>query len=117
METTTGRRAERKAQAFLELQGLVTVTNNYHCAMGEIDIIMLHNNTLVFVEVRLRRPSRFGGAEHSITRAKQQKIRRTAEHFRKKYPDFASQPCRFDIVAFNDKNPESTKPNWLSQAF
>jgi len=51
VETTAGRRAERKAQAFLELQGLVTVTNNYHCAMGEIDIIMLHNNTLVFVEV------------------------------------------------------------------
>ena len=58
-----GQQAETLALSWLQQRGLVCVTRNYRCRMGEIDLIMHDGTTLVFVEVRQRRSARFGGAE------------------------------------------------------
>ena len=80
-ENNTGLDAERLAATFLANHGLKMVVQNYHCRFGEIDLIMTDASTLVFVEVRLRSSSQFGGAAASITLQKQQKLILTAQYY------------------------------------
>ncbi|WP_107850919.1 YraN family protein [Oceanimonas marisflavi] len=104
---------ERRAEDYLQAQGLQPVTRNYQCKLGEIDLIMRQGNTLVFVEVRFRQRSQFGGAAVSVTRAKQAKLRRTALcYLHMKGLNEAHQSCRFDLVAC-----DGDQINWIQNAF
>ena len=62
--------AEKAASDYLERAGLRIVARNWHCRYGELDIVARDGGTLVFVEVRQRRASGFGGAAASIDAAK-----------------------------------------------
>ena len=73
-----GARAEALAAAFLANQGLAIVERNFLRRHGEVDLIARDGETLVFVEVRLRRRADFGGAAGCITAAKQARIARAA---------------------------------------
>jgi putative endonuclease len=98
-KASLGRLAEDRALVFLQQQGLVCVTRNYACRYGEIDLVMSDGPLLVFVEVRMRKNSNFGGAAASVNAAKQQRLWRTAEHYLMRY---RTQPaCRFDLVAID----------------
>ena len=83
----SGEDAERIAENFLIAKGLKLVARNYRCRFGEIDLIMQERETLVFVEVRLRRHSHgagdnnFGGAAASITGNKRARIIAAAQHY------------------------------------
>ncbi len=83
---------------------------------GEIDLIMGDNQTLVFVEVRYRHNQQFGGALESITPAKQQKIRLSAEDFMQNHPHLDHPYSRFDVVtiAGSAATPEL---DWIKDAF
>lgn len=109
---TSGVAAEQAACQFLQQQGLNLVARNYRCRQGELDLIMLDKQTLVFVEVRLRSHSTFGGAVASVTAAKQRKLIQAARHFLSQYAE--SRPCRFDILAFEPSQPT---PIWIRHAF
>ncbi len=105
-----GKEAENHAASFLQSQGLRLVARNYRCRMGEIDLIMEHGSTLVFVEVRMRRSENFGGAAASITGHKQRKLIHAAQHFLQQQ---TKQPsCRFDAVLMN-----GNKIEWIKDAF
>jgi putative endonuclease len=72
--------------------------------------------TVVFVEVRLRRSLRFGGAAASVDRRKQARIAATAAHYLQRHRELARLPCRFDVVTFT--GPDATvAPCWLKGAF
>ena len=66
------RRARRGARRAIPraARGLTIVARNFRTRRGEIDLIARDGDTLVFVEVRLRRARDFGGAAASITAAK-----------------------------------------------
>ena len=104
---------EQRAEKFLCKQGLIFCSRNYHCKMGEIDLIMRDKQTFVFVEVRYRASMAFGGALASVHAQKQAKIRQAAQHFfvHQKL-NIHQQFCRFDIVAF-----ENHQPHWIQSAF
>jgi len=112
----TGDSAERIAESFLQGHGLTLVTRNYRCRFGEIDLIMRQRDTLVFIEVRLRRSHKgndFGGPAASITATKQSRIIAAAQHYLagiKQLP-----PCRFDAVLLNGLNVKDVE--WLPNAF
>ena len=109
---TQGVKAEKQALLFLEQQGLTLVCQNYYCRLGEIDLIMIDDDTLVFIEVRYRKNSQFGGALASITPTKQKKIIKTARYYLAQCDD---EPyCRFDAVAIESS---FTQPMWLKDAF
>ena len=110
--STQGVQSETQALRYLEAQGLKLVCQNYLCKMGEIDLIMLDDDTLVFIEVRFRKNNDFGGGLGSITSAKQKKIIKTARHYLFQLND---EPyCRFDAIALdNTTNP----PQWIKGAF
>lgn len=110
-DTTTarGREAEERAARHLERHGLRVVARNFRVRGGEIDLICRDGRVLVFVEVRQRSRSDYGGAGASITTSKQRRIVLAARHY------LAGQPecdCRFDCVLI-----EGERLEWLKDAF
>ncbi|MGL5285597.1 YraN family protein [Aeromonas sp. RU39B] len=108
-----GRHFELIAEKRLQAAGLQPLWRNYRCRGGEIDLIMRHDQTLVFVEVRHRADRGHGGAAASITRSKQQKVQLAARHYLQQHGlNEAQQACRFDVVVFEGELPE-----WIQNAF
>lgn len=106
-----GLAAEQLAETYLLKQGLSLKEKNYHCRYGEIDLIMQSDDTLVFVEVRLRKNKLFGSAIDSITAQKQQKLLRTAQHFLQQHGE---QACRFDVIALSSLSISEVE--WIQNA-
>lgn len=97
--TQKGKEAEQLALHYLVQQRLRLVETNYSTRMGEIDLIMWQQNTLVFVEVRQRNNLNFGGAAASVGLVKQERLWKTAQIYLQRY---TSPPaCRFDLLAIN----------------
>jgi len=94
-----GEEVEAVALEFLLTRGFRLLEKNYRCRYGEIDLVMMDKQDLVFVEVRYRKNDLFGGAAQSIDRKKQQKLRRTAEKFLQQHHSMTFEGCRFDVVA------------------
>jgi putative endonuclease len=107
-----GDAAEEQARRYLEARGLRTVARNIHSRFGELDLIMQEQQTLVFVEVRYRRSSRFGGAVASVDVRKQQRLIATAHGYLQQHPH--DGPCRFDVVGIGGDTDEI---EWLKNAF
>lgn len=116
------------AQQHLINQGLAIITTNYVAhRIGEIDIIAKDKDTLVFVEVKARKRSKFGSSIESVTPSKQRKIINTASHFLQHHPQYASMDCRFDVIGFDVKHQISEshqtnhenypKIHWIKNAF
>lgn len=110
---TPGAQAEQLAAQFLLQRGLSLLHRNYRCRYGEIDLIMRDAGILVFVEVRLRSRSDFGGAAASIDSTKQARLFRTAQHY------LTSQrhipPCRFDALLMH--SVDGADIEWVKNAF
>jgi putative endonuclease len=104
-----GAAAEDLAARHLAERGLHLVGRNFRVRGGEIDLICRDGATVVFVEVRLRRRSDYGGAAASITATKQAKIVMAARHWLARHGE---SPCRFDCVLLDGDNIE-----WLRDAF
>lgn len=111
-----GQWAENLAHTFLCEQGLQSITRNYRCKMGEIDLIMQQQQVIVFVEVRYRRYQRYGGSLESIDFRKQQKILQTADFYLQTHQWAQQHPCRFDAVLISGllENPQL---DWIAGAF
>ena len=91
-----GKWGERLVADFLRREGWHIRETNYHCRMGEIDLIAENHKFLAFVEVKLRKSARFGRAGEAVTVSKQQKLRATAELYLAEHPT-KLQP-RFDVA-------------------
>ena len=111
-----GAQLEGVAKEFLEKEGLTLVSHNFRCRLGEIDLIMRDDDTLVFVEVRARGSTRFGTPAETVTQAKQTRLIRAAQMFLRTHPEFADWPCRFDVLALAT-NPQSARAQWIRNAF
>ena len=107
---------EQLAEAHLRDRGLELLERNFHCRLGEIDLIMRDGDVTVFIEVRYRSDRRFGSAFETVDHRKQLKIRRAAGIFLSRRPGWASQPCRFDIVGI-EGSPRQPSIHWLQAAF
>ena len=108
---------EQLAADYLTTQGLTLLDTKFHCRLGEIDLVMKDQSTIVFIEVKYRKNSLFGGAISAVSPKKQQKIIKTALFYLqhrglKEY----NTPCRFDVVAIlgNFNYPDIS---WLKNAF
>ncbi|HEY9099747.1 MAG TPA: YraN family protein [Thiobacillus sp.] len=111
LKNLLGQSAEKRAERFLTSHGLTLVARNWHCRFGEIDLIMQDGPTTVFVEVRLRNRSDFGGAAASVTPVKQKKLLAAARQYLATLRTLP--PCRFDVVALTGEAP----PDWIKNAF
>ena len=107
-----GRAAEALAELHLRDRGLAIVERNVRSRHGEIDLVARDGATLVFVEVRLRRPGRHGGAADSITAAKRGRMIAAARDYLGRLPRLP--PCRFDVVLLDGLDP--ARIEWLRDA-
>ncbi|MFB0981866.1 MAG: YraN family protein [Alteromonadaceae bacterium] len=113
----TGNVTETFAAHYLVKQGLIIQDKNQHSRLGEIDIIMKDNDTFVFIEVKYRSSTLFGGAISAISSQKQQKIRKTAAFYLQQCGlNEYNTPCRFDVVALQG-NINNLDITWLKNAF
>ena len=112
----TGQTFESIARAKLEQVGLKFIAANVSYRFGELDLIMRDGDLLVFVEVRYRRNSRFGGGLLSVTSAKQRRIALAASVWLADNPHQAQRACRFDVIAISG-DELSPEINWVKAAF
>lgn len=110
--TTRGRAAEALAASHLERHGLKVVERNFRIRGGEIDLVCRDGRALVFVEVRLRTRSDFGGAGASITAAKRRRLVLAARHYLLRHPEV---DCRFDCVLLERLDDSGIE--WIRNAF
>lgn len=109
----TGSAFEDDALAYLARHGLELQARNLRTKTGEIDLVMTDGDEWVFVEVRHRRDTGFGGAAASVSAAKQRRVRLAAQwYLTRRYGDRAWPPVRFDVVAF-----DAGRLEWLRAAF
>lgn len=105
--------AERLCQT-----GYRLLASGYRCRFGEIDLIVCDKKYICFVEVKLRRSSKFAAAREFVDERKQERIRITAEHYLAQYPTIL-QP-RFDVAEVYAPDGISTKKpqiNYFENAF
>lgn len=116
LKAIAGQAAEERALEYLEARGFTLVERNFRCRLGEIDLVMLHERRLVFVEVRSR-TNRFVSAAESVDFRKQRKLARAAGFFLLRHPAFRHHPVRFDVVALDGPSPDRYAIQWLRDAF
>jgi len=94
-----GKAGEEHAWSLLRARGDKLVARNFSCPQGELDLVTWDRDTLVFTEVRLRSNTAFGTPTETITRSKQEKVKRAANWFCAQKLRAKSLPsCRFDVV-------------------
>ena len=91
---------ENKAVLFLQEKGCQILETNYYTHFGEIDIIAMDGEYLVFAEVKYRKSSRQGTALEAVTPAKRRRIVQSARYYLYKKYHREDIPCRFDVIAF-----------------
>lgn len=111
-----GRNAEDLALSYLREHGLEPVCRNFRSPRGEIDLVMLDNDILVFVEVRSRKNSDFLDPLESIDDRKCRKIILTSEYFIQKRMKKRNYYCRFDVITVTG-NADCPNIDWIKNAF
>ncbi len=95
-----GKKAEDRAAKYLKSEGHQIVTRNYFCYRGEIDIITLDDDFVVFVEVKSRGRGSYVSPEKSITEKKKRRLVKCSKKWimENEYKGSA----RFDVLAMSD---------------
>lgn len=109
---TLGSEWEEKAAAYLEARGMKILERNFRCRQGEIDLIGVQEEYLVFVEVKYRRNTGKGYASEAVDKRKQYRISRVAEFYCYQKKVGMHQSIRYDVVSVQGGEIE-----WIPNAF
>lgn len=93
-----GKRGEDLACLYLQKNGYKILKRNFRSRLGEIDIIALEEQTVVFIEVKTRFSKQFGPPEEAVTPWKIRSIIKTAQYFQMLHPKLP-ESLRIDVVA------------------
>ena len=110
-----GTRGEDVAADYLKKRGCQLLAKNFRVKSGEIDLVVMHRGRLCFVEVKARRS--YDVPQEAVSIAKQRRLTRLARIYLAR--NFRSEdiPCRFDVVAVEEKNDHSIAVQWFQGAF
>ncbi len=111
-----GKWAEDMALDFLKSCGLKLKARNYHSSCGEIDLIMMDNNIVTFIEVKYRKNDKFVDAVETITRKKCKRIISTSQHYLQALRSSSKLACRFDVVTISGQT-DKPEIEWIKNAF
>lgn len=105
---SVGDRYEELATKLLISRGYEILERNYRVKAGEIDIIARIEDTIVFVEVKYRKDSRFGYGIEAVDYRKIRRIYKAAEIYLTLNRKLSSK-IRFDCISFLGKKISWTK--------
>jgi putative endonuclease len=95
----TGKLGEEVVAQWLIARGGKILASRWRWRRGEIDLIGIEADILLFIEVKTRNRSNWdNNGLLAVTPQKQARISRTAEFFLVKHPHLAEYPCRFDVA-------------------
>ena len=110
----TGSEKELLAAEFLEKNGVRVLDRNYRTARGEIDLIGMKDEVLIFFEVKYRKTMQFGYPQEAVHIQKQRTICLVSMQYMReraeKVPHF--RMVRYDVVSILDGSI-----TWLQDAF
>ncbi|MDR1868827.1 MAG: YraN family protein [Treponema sp.] len=96
--TGLGKKGEEQAVEALKAAGMEIIARNFRSKYGEIDIIALGGETIVFVEVKAWSVYGMEDLQYGIDIKKQQKIIKTAKFFLSENRKYSKMAIRFDVV-------------------
>ncbi|MBL7150332.1 YraN family protein [Candidatus Microgenomates bacterium] len=93
-----GRFGEEKAVEYLQKHGYKVLEQNFRSKYGEIDIIAVNKDFLIFIEVKTRWSEKCGLPEEAVTQRKIRSITRTSQYYKILHPE-TSDLMRIDVIA------------------
>jgi putative endonuclease len=111
-----GAYGERVAARHLVEAGMVVLDRNWRCAEGELDIVARDGSTVVFVEVKTRRTTRFGTPAEAVGPVKVGRLRRLAERWLA-MSGLAAPAMRFDVVSVQPQDTGAAVVEHVRGAF
>lgn len=93
-----GREGEDAALRVYERRGFALVARNWRCGLGELDLVVVRRDLLVFCEVKTRSGPAFGGGYEAVTWTKRRKVRNLADAFLQRSA-FQDARFRFDVAS------------------
>jgi len=93
-----GNEGESIAADFLRQNGFHLLEQNFTSRYGEIDLVALQSNCVVFVEVKTRTTQTFGMPEDSITPVKLERVQNAGLMWLQEHPE-APGDWRIDVIA------------------
>jgi putative endonuclease len=96
--TGKGREGENRAAAALEEAGMRIIARNFRGPRGEIDLVALDGDTVVFIEVKNWSYYGFEDLRYAIDRKKQRRIIETAKYFIASNRKYKGMAFRFDAL-------------------
>ncbi|PQO40814.1 YraN family protein [Blastopirellula marina] len=94
-----GQRGESLACRYLRRQGYTIVARQDRTRLGEIDIIAVHQRTVVFVEVKTRAGDEKGTPTQAVNTEKQERLTRAALAYMRRHDLLGNCAARFDVIA------------------
>lgn len=111
-----GDAGERLAARFLKRQGYRIVARQWRCRSGEIDLIARIGSTIVFVEVKTRRPDPGSRPEEAVGFLKQRQLTRAGYEWMKRF-GCDGYSYRFDVIAIVMADGEEPEIKHIVGAF
>lgn len=102
-----GKLGEQIAKKYLEMIDYTILETNWSWGKGEIDLIVMHQDKMVFVEVKTRKKNTFGYPEEAVNSKKQGLMYELATEYM--YQNSYEGEIRFDIVAITLTPKEDIK--------
>lgn len=92
-----GAAGEDLATAYFKKHQYKILKRNYHCKFGEVDLIVMKDDVIHFVEVKNRSKSFIPG-RYAVTNAKQKHIRAVVNHYLQEQHAIYDYTISFDVV-------------------
>ena len=97
----TGNQGEKRASAYLESKGFEIIERNWRTNRGELDIIAVKNDILVFVEVKTLPNGTLDMIQRELNDQKRQRIIKTSKRFLLKHREYNNSYVRFDVIVID----------------
>lgn len=111
-----GQAAEHEAERLLRRKGYRILERNVRSPLGELDLVVCSDDCLIFVEVKARCTTQFGGAVHAVDPRKQAKMIKLAAHYLSTR-GYQNRPCRFDVVLYQGDGVHPASIQHIQNAF
>ena len=89
---------EKSAGKYLRKKGYKIIDKNYTTKIGEVDLIALYGDLLVFIEVKTRSSTAYGNPGDAVDYFKQKKYVLLAKEYLMVKKEYREKPIRFDVV-------------------